>query len=274
VQVAARWTPPSGTLGELVQAASDRAARTLPRRSELERAAQRIATAPPFAPALRGQAIAVIAEVKRRSPSKGDINLRLDAAEQAAAYAAGGAAAISVLTEPERFGGRAEDLADVCTRVRLPTLRKDFIVDPIQLVETKALGASAALVIVRALDPVKLGELMDVARALGLELLVEVHTEAEAERALAAGARVVGVNNRDLETLQVDPGLALRLIPRLPPDVIAVVESGIVSRVDVERAAAAGADAVLVGSALSGASEPTAAVRLLSTVPRPQTGPR
>jgi indole-3-glycerol phosphate synthase len=272
VQVAARWTPPSGTLGELVAASRLRAARLEPVRRDLEDVARRAAVPPSFATSLRGSRIAVIAEVKRRSPSRGDINPGLDAADQALAYADGGAAAISVLTEPDRFNGRPEDLTAVRARVDLPVLRKDFLIDPLQLVEARALGASAALVIVRAVDPVCLGELVDAARVLGLDLLVEIHTEGEADRALATGARVIGVNNRDLETLAVDPTRAHRLIPQLPPDVVAVAESGIVTRADVEAAAAVGADAVLVGTALSAASDPTALVRALGAVPRRLTG--
>jgi indole-3-glycerol phosphate synthase len=268
VQVASRWTPPSGTLGQLVAASRFRAASLEPVRRDLEDAARRAAVAPSLAASLRGTRVAVIAEVKRRSPSKGDINPRLDAADQAWAYAEGGAAAISVLTEPDRFNGRPEDLTAVRARVELPVLRKDFLIDPLQLVEARALGASAALVIVRAIDPVSLGELVDAARMLGLELLVEIHTESEADRALAVGAQVIGVNNRDLETLAVDPTRAHRLIPQLPPGVVAIAESGIVTRSDVEAAAAAGADAVLVGTALSAASDPTALVRALSAVPR------
>jgi len=271
VQVAARWTPPSGTLGELVAAARVRVARLRPHRRDLEDAARRAEVPSPFGAALRGSAVAVIAEVKRRSPSGGDINLGLDAADQAAAYAAGGAAAVSVLTEPDRFNGRLEDLVSVRQRVRIPTLRKDFLVDPLQLVEARAAGAAAALLIVRALDPVGMSELVDAARDLGLDLLVEIHTEREAERALAAGARIIGVNNRDLETLRVDPTLAHRLIPALPDDVIAVAESGIAGLVDVQAAARAGADAVLIGTALSSAPDPAAAVRSLSAVPRRPT---
>jgi len=251
-----------------VAASRVRVSRLEPHRRDLDDAARRAEAPPPFAAALLGDAIAVIAEVKRRSPSGGDINLGLDAADQAAAYAEGGAAAISVLTEPDRFNGRAQDLSAVRGRVRLPVLRKDFLVDPLQLVEARALGASAALLIVRAVDPVCMGELVDAARGLALDLLVEIHTDAEAERALAAGVRVIGVNNRDLETLQVDPALAHRLIPTLPSEVIAIAESGIVTRADVEAAAGAGADAVLVGTALSAAPDPAAAVRALRAVPR------
>jgi indole-3-glycerol phosphate synthase len=236
--------------------------------------ARRTPAPPGFASALRRDTVAVIAEVKRRSPSQGDISPGLDAADRARDYAAGGAAAISVLTEPDRFGGRLDDLHAVRERVTLPVLRKDFLVDPLQLVESRALGASAGLVIVRAIEPSRLSELIGAARELGLELLVEVHTEAEAELALAAGSRVVGVNNRDLETLQVDPALARRLIPALPKDVVAVAESGIARRADVEAVAAVGADAVLVGTALSAAVDAAASVRALSTVPRFSTGRR
>lgn len=253
-------------------AAHLRAARLAPHRAQLEAEARRASPPPGLATALRrGPAVAVIAEVKRRSPSRGDIRPGLDAAEQAAAYETGGAAAISVLTEAERFGGRPEDLVAVRARVALPTLRKDFLVDPIQLVESRALGASAGLIIVRAVDPGALDELIDAGRSLGLELLVEAHTRVELERALASGATIVGINNRDLESLEVDPVLALSLTPELPGDVVAVIESGISSRGDVERAAEAGADAVLVGTAVSGAADPELAVRGLCGVARRST---
>jgi indole-3-glycerol phosphate synthase len=268
VQVATPWTPPAGTLGELIAAARIRAARLKTRQRELEGAASRSPVPPSFARALRCDTVAVIAEVKRRSPSQGDINPTLDAADQSAAYAAGGAAAVSVLTEPERFGGTLDDLATVRRRVALPVLRKDFLVDSLQLVESRAWGASAALVIVRAVDPVLFTDLLATGRAIGLDLLVEVHTEAEAERALAGGATVIGVNNRDLETLEVDPTLAVRIIPQLPRGVVAIAESGIASLADVETVAAAGADAVLVGTVLSGAADAPRAVRSLCGVAR------
>jgi indole-3-glycerol phosphate synthase len=274
VQVSTRWTPPSGTLGELVAAAQVRATRLKTRQYELEAAGGRSPVPPSFASALRRDTVAVIAEVKRRSPSQGDINPTLDAADQSAAYAAGGAAAVSVLTEPERFGGTLEDLAAVRTRVALPVLRKDFLVDSLQLVESRAWGASAALVILRAVDPGLFVELLAAGRAVGLDLLVEVHTEAEAERALAGGAAVIGVNNRNLETLEVDPTLAVRIIPQLPRDVVAIAESGIGCAADVEAAAAAGADAVLVGTALSSATDVPTAVRALCGVARRAVGRR
>jgi indole-3-glycerol phosphate synthase len=268
VQVAIHWTPPSGTLGELVAAARIRADRLKARRDELDAAAGNSPKPPSFVNALRRDTVAVIAEVKRRSPSQGDINPTLDAASQSAAYAAGGAAAVSVLTEPERFGGTLDDLAAVRRRVGLPVLRKDFLIDPLQLLESRASGASAALVIVRAVDPGLLAELLATGRAAGLDLLVEIHTEAEAERALAGGAAVIGVNNRNLETLEVDPTLAARIIPQLPAGVVAIAESGIGGTADVEVAAAAGADAVLVGTALSGAVDVPRAVRALCGVAR------
>lgn len=212
--------------------------------------------------------MALLAEVKRRSPSKGAIAPGLDALAQARAYVAGGAAAVSILTEPAHFGGSTADLVAVRAELDVPALKKDFHIDPIQLVEARALGASAALLIVRALSPEGLAELMRAGRKLGIELLVEVRDEEELERALSEGAAMVGVNNRDLETLEIDPSTADRLLPLIPPDVVAVAESGVISRRDVERYAARGADAVLVGSVLSSATDPVAATHALSGVPR------
>jgi len=271
VQVATRWTPPSGALGELVTAARLRASRLEATRETVATAARRAPLPPGFASALRRDHVAIIAEIKRRSPSRGDISPGLDAVGRARDYAAGGAAAISVLTEPEQFAGALEDLSTVRAHVDLPLLRKDFLIDPLQLVEARAFGASAGLVIVRAVDPTRLRELMSAGDDVGLELLVEVHTEAELALALRVGARVVGVNNRDLESLRVDPTVARRLIPLLPPDIIAVAESGVASRTDVEAIAAVGADAVLVGTALSAALDAAASVHALSTVPRNPT---
>lgn len=264
------WTPPGGVLGRIVAESRERVrALTGARRSELERAA---AAAPPpasFAAALRaGPTIAVIAEVKRRSPSQGEINAALSAGAQAAAYAAGGAAAISVLTEPTHFGGSMDDLAEVWKAVAIPLLRKDFVIDRTQLWEARLAGAAAVLLIARALEPERLETLVAEARALGLEPLVEVRTEVELARALATRAEVVGVNQRDLETLAVDPAVAARLLPLVPGDRVAVSESGVRSPADVERAAVSGADAVLVGSALSASADPAAAVRALCAVPR------
>ncbi len=263
-----RWTPPTGTLGELTRAAHERAAVVAPQLTELRAAARDAAPTHPFAAALRRATIAVIAEVKRASPSKGAIAPGLDAAAQGEAYVAGGAVAISVLTEPARFGGALADLARVTGRVQAPVIRKDFLVHPVQLWEARAAGASAALLIVRSLSPEELERLLDAAQEAGLETLVEVRNEAELARALAMHARVIGVNNRNLETLVIDTDTAPQLIPQIPADRIAVAESGMREVADLALAAAAGADAVLVGSAISASADPASAVRALSGVAR------
>ena len=210
----------------------------------------------------------VIAEVKRRSPSRGEINAHLDPASRARQYIEGGAAAISVLTEPTHFGGSEADLVQVRDAIDAPVLRKDFIIDEAQVIETRAWGASAVLLIARALPRTALSLLAQGAREWGIEPLIEVRTESELDAALAAGARVVGVNSRDLETLAVDVAVVERLIPQVPDVVIAIAESGVRDRADVERAARVGADAVLVGSALSVAGEGAIAVRSLARVTR------
>jgi indole-3-glycerol phosphate synthase len=222
--------------------------------------------------ALRSGAVTVIAEVKRRSPSKGAIDESLDAVDQARAYAGGGAAAVSILTEPTHFGGTVDDLRAVRAALAIPLLKKDFHVQPIQLLEARAIGAAAALLIVRALAPAQLDDLMAYGRVLGLELLVEIRGEHELDRALRAGATMIGVNNRDLESLRIDAGTAERLIPLVPAEVVAIAESGVRARSDVERYAACGADAVLVGSVLSGAADPAGATRELTGVPRRSRG--
>jgi indole-3-glycerol phosphate synthase len=218
--------------------------------------------------ALRGDSVAVIAEVKRRSPSKGWINPGLSATDQACAYQRGGAAAISILTEPAHFGGSAADLVAVCDAVGIAVLKKDFHVDPIQLIEAKALGASAALLIARALAPDELIEMIDAARALSLEVIVEIRDEPELARAITGGATIIGINNRNLETLVIDPATSDRLLALIPPGLIAIAESGVAVRADVERVARHGADAVLVGSVLSAAADPAGAVAQLTGVPR------
>ncbi|MEP6621434.1 MAG: indole-3-glycerol phosphate synthase TrpC [bacterium] len=268
MQAFSDWSPPSGTLGNIVREAELRAGALVARRAELERACVATPVGPSLREALRGPSVALLTEVKRRSPSKGAIAEGLDAVTQARAYAEGGAAGISVLTEPAHFGGSVDDLVAVRREVALPALKKDFHVQPLQLVEARALGASAALLIVRALDPRTLVLLMDLGRELDLELLVEVRDERELERALAAGATMVGVNNRNLETLEIDPETSNRIIPLIPPDIIAVAESGVRSRADVERYAAVGADAVLVGSSLSASADPVAATRAIAGVAR------
>lgn len=262
------WTFPEGTLGALTREAHERAAAAVARLPELQARARDAAPAAPFAPTLRGSRIRVIAEVKRASPSKGAIAPGLDAVEQARAYVAGGAAAISVLTEPTRFGGALEDLARVAAAVAVPAIRKDFLVHPVQLWEARAHGASAALLIVRALSPDELPRLMEAAAEAGLATLVEVRDEAELARALAVDAAVIGVNNRNLETLLIDPATAPRVIAQIPTRCVAVAESGMRTVDDVAPAAAAGADAILVGSAISASSDPAGDVRTLAGVPR------
>jgi len=209
----------------------------------------------------------VIAEVKRRSPSRGDIRIDLDPAALAVAYAAGGACAISVLTEPHHFAGSPADLLAVRAAVELPVLRKDFVTTAYQVWEARAWGADAVLLIVAALEPAELRALLDETAEAGLDALVEVHTVAEAEVAAAAGASLVGVNARDLATLQVDPGRFADVRRALPGGTVLVAESGIRDRAEVQAAGDAGADAVLVGETLVRADDPTKAVRDLLASP-------
>ncbi len=265
------WSPPTGVLGRIVAESMARAAelRSDPARGRaLERELPAAPSAPSFRDALLRENVSVIAEVKRRSPSKGEINRALSAPDQARAYAAGGAAAISVLTEPAHFAGSLDDLREVCAAVKLPVLRKDFLVDELQLLEARAAGAAAVLLIARALSPALLARLFGFAREVGLDSLVEVRSQPELDRALDVGAPVIGVNERDLETLEMEPRVRDRLLPAIPASAAAVAESGIRSVDDVDRAAALGADAVLVGSTLSASATPEAAVRALARVPR------
>lgn len=238
------------------------------RRRELERRAGERPPPPPFGIGLRGASVGVLAEVKRRSPSAGAIREDLDPVAHARGYTAGGAVAVSVLTEESRFGGSLGDLEAVAQAVPVPVLRKDFILDALQLVEARAAGAAAVLLIARALDAAPLAALAAEARALGLATLVEVHAESELERALAAGPTAVGVNSRDLSTFETDFSVIERVLPRVPREVLAVAESGIAARTDVERLAATGADLVLVGTSVAAAPDPAAAVRALVGVPR------
>ena len=215
--------------------------------------------------------LALIAEIKRRSPSRGDIAPHLDAVTQALAYEQAGADAISVLTEPSRFGGSLDDLRAVATAVDLPVLRKDFIVDRCQIWEAAEAGAAGALLIVAALSDPDLGELLEECHLCGLDALIEVHDEADMERALATGATLIGVNNRDLHTLEVDLGVTERLAHQVPPPVLLVSESGITDAPDARRMALAGARALLVGEALvrAGAEELPRRVRALRSVTSP-----
>ena len=207
-----------------------------------------------------GETVSVIAEVKRRSPSGGSIREDADPAGTAAAYRDGGAAAISVLTDAEYFGGSLADLRAVTEAVHLPVIRKDFIIDELQVLEAAAAGASAILLIVRLLDVKQLRQLREVAEQYGMHALVEVHEARELDAAIESGARIVGVNNRDLDTLTIDLAVSERLIPKIPDGAVAVAESGIRTVEDVARMAAAGADAVLVGEALMRGSAESAAL--------------
>lgn len=227
------------------------------------------AGAPPdFAQALRGPTVAVIAELKRSSPSKGEIAPSLGTAERTRQYIEGGAAALSILTESSRFGGSLADLREARSAVTAPLLRKDFITGQIQLLEARAYGASAALLIARALPPGELQELAAAACALGLTPLIEIRSELELASAVQVPGAVIGVNNRDLETLVIEPEVGARMLPLIPVDRVGVYESGISDRAGVDRAAMLGADAVLVGSSLSIAPDGAAAVRAIADVPR------
>ena len=214
---------------------------------------------------LRRPDVAIIAEVKRSSPSRGALATIDDPAALARDYQAGGAAIISVLTEPRRFGGSLEDLAAVRSAVSVPLLCKDFVISSYQLWEARAHGADMVLLIVAALDENALISLAERALSIGLVPLVEVHSEAEVARALDAGAKVIGVNARDLGTLEVDRGAFGRLAPLMPPEVVKIAESGVRGPRDLLAYAAAGADAVLVGESLVSGKDPRSAVADLVT---------
>ena len=226
--------------------------------------------APPprdFVGALRGDHLAVIAEIKRRSPSKGDLAPGLDPATVARAYAAGGAACLSVLTDGPFFGGSAADLVAARAAVPVPVLRKDFTVDALQIDEARVLGADAVLLIVAALDDLVLAELHAHATGRGLAVLVEVHDEAELERALALDPALLGVNARDLGSFAEDLGAGERLVDRIPASTVAVAESAIRSVADARRMAGAGFQAVLVGEALVRSDDPARLVQAFTAEP-------
>ncbi len=227
-----------------------------------------LAPVPDFTAALRRPTVGLIAEVKRRSPSAGEINATLDPVALASAYASGGAAAISVLTEGPHFGGSLADLQAVCTAVPIPVLRKDFILDEVQLLEARVAGASAALLIVRALTDTELRRLDAFATSLGLATLVEAHDRAELDRALGAGCEVVGINARDLDDFSMHRASAWELLATIPADRVAVAESGMQTAADVTEAAGYGADAVLIGGALASSGDPLAGARAMSSVVR------
>lgn len=235
-------------LDDLLSAAYERVAADKKRRSlaSVADAAHAALLPPSFRDALHGPGVSVIAEIKRASPSKGPLAPDLDAVTQAKAYQAGGAAAISVLTEPQWFKGSLEDLEAV-SALGTPTLRKEFVVDEYQVYEARAAGASAILLIAAALEQTQLAELYAVCQTVNLDVLVEVHDETEAEQVLTCGADIIGVNARDLRTFTLDPNGFRRVRSMLPQQVTAVAESGVKTVDDVRRYAHDGADAILVG---------------------------
>jgi indole-3-glycerol phosphate synthase len=220
-------------------------------------------------PSFRSPGVSIIAEVKRKSPSKGALADIPDPAALAAEYAKGGAAAISVLTEQRRFGGSLTDLAVVRETVDIPLLRKDFIVTPYQLWEARAWGADLALLMVVSLPDGLLGDLLGLARGIGLTALVEAHTEDELARAVEVGAEVIGINARDLTTLHVDRSVFRRLVPGIPEGVVRVAESGVTGPASVAEYHEWGADVVLVGEALVRSGDPRSAIAEFTGSPQP-----
>jgi indole-3-glycerol phosphate synthase len=216
-----------------------------------------------FEGALRGEGIKLIAEIKRASPSKGWLRHDLDVATLARSYARGGAAAISVLTEPSWFKGDLTDLATARRATHLPLLCKDFILDPYQVYEARAFGADAVLLITALLSLLELSALVEMAHGSGMAALVEVHSEPEVEEALEAKANPIGINNRNLADFSVDLGTTLKLRPLIPPDVTVVSESGIKSYADISALRAVGINAVLVGETLVSSPDPEAKLREL-----------
>jgi indole-3-glycerol phosphate synthase len=256
------------TLDQILTSTRDGLPALHARRAAVEREAAAAPPAPSLAAAIRRSSVAVIAEVKRRSPSAGPIREDLDPADRAARYARHGAAAISVLTDAPYFGGSMADLRAAAARTRVPVLRKDFILDELQVLEARAAGAAAVLLIVRALAPARLSSLLAATAAARLDALVEVHTRDEVTRALDAGARILGINSRDLDTFRIDTAAAWAMLESVPPDVVAVAESGMATVADVEAAARGGADAVLIGTALSAAADPDALLGRLTGIAR------
>ena len=243
------------------------------RRDELERAAT--AAPPPldFQGAISGGgSVSLIAECKRRSPGAGDIRPGLDPVILTRGYERAGAGALSVLTDARYFGGSLSDLEDVRAAVDIPILRKDFTLDALHVFEARAAGADAILLIVRILEDTSLRGLLTLAGDLGMAAVVEAHDALDVRRALEAGARMVGINNRDLATFTTDLETTVRLLEEVPPGVVVVSESGIRGRSDVARLGVAGVDAVLVGETLLRAEDPAAAAQDLSGVPRSARG--
>jgi len=239
------------------------------RTRELEAAATSASAPRDFRAALVApDRVALIAECKRRSPGAGPIRPRLDPVELTRGYARAGASALSVLTDTEYFGGGRADLEAVRQATTLPVLRKDFTIDPLQVLEARAMGADAVLLIVRILSDAQLSSLHAEATGLGMSVLVEVHDRRELQRAVALGADLIGINNRDLSTFRTDIGTTLELLDDVPDEALVVSESGIQRLEDVVRLGEAGVDAVLIGESLLKSPDPEEAARIMSTAPR------
>ncbi len=258
-----------GILSRIVRTKEEELERLRARTETLEKEAADAEAPRDFRAALdRVGEVALIAECKRRSPGAGEIRPGLDPTALTRSYENAGASALSVLTDSTYFGGSNEDLATVKAATGIPVLRKDFTLDPLQIVEARGAGADAVLLIVRILSDAMLRSLLGEAGAMGMTALVETHDADEVRRALAVGARVLGINNRDLATFSSDLDTTLRLLEEIPPEVTVVSESGIRSRSDVERLGAAGVSAVLVGEALLVEPDPGRAAATLSGVGR------
>lgn len=259
--------PLPGILARIVETKRTELAELRGRADVLAAALERAPEVRDFENALgRPGAVSLIAECKRRSPGAGEIRPDLDPPVLAAGYERAGASALSVLTDASYFGGSMADLEKVREATTIPILRKDFTLDTLHLVEARAGGADAVLLIVRILDDARLAGLHREALGLGLHVLVEVHDADELERALRIGARIIGINNRDLATFTTDLATTERLLSSVPPDVVIVSESGIRTRSDVERLGQSGVDAILVGEALLSAAEPAEAAGTLAGV--------
>ena len=262
-----------GILAEIVRTTRGEVERLRERADQVEGTLDGAAPPRDFQGALaRSGSVALVAECKRRSPGAGDIRPGLDPVTLTGGYAEAGAAALSVLTDGEYFGGSLDDLRAVSSAVPIPVLRKDFTLDTLQVIEARGAGADAVLLIVRILDDPTLRQLHTAATALGMSALVEVHDAVELDRALALGAELVGINNRDLSTFTTSLETTVRLLVDVPDEVVIVSESGIRTRADVERLGEAGVDAILVGESLLSAPDPRAAAAELVNVPSRRRG--
>lgn len=250
-------------LTEIVERTRSELPRLRAREAEIREVASRRGAPRGFREALTADGLGVIAEVKRRSPSRGMIDADLDPVAQASEYETGGAAAISVLTEPHYFAGSPDDLTAVRANQERPILRKDFLVDPLQVVHAKAMGADAVLLIMAILSDQQAELLLSEAATWELDVLVEAHTSDEARRAIDCGASILGINNRDLATFAVDLSTAERIASKLPDSIVRVAESGIWTVDDARRMRDAGYDAVLVGEALVRAQDPAGLIKAL-----------